>query len=257
MGKREIPRIFARVHLSGIEIEKLVKKTVAIFGVGGIGSIVAEMLARVGIGKLILVDKDIVKEENLNRLGFYPDDLGKPKVYVLKERLKKIAELRGTRYPLSIDAYYANLFNFERLDEIVKNSDCIISALDDLDARLEVNFYAIRHKKILIDGGASTNGLRGRVTVVMPFKWPCLGCYYSEDNLVVQGQPDIATCNVSLPTTMALIATIQVDQCLKVLLGKKGVAPLTLINLEDEPQIVIHSKISRRKDCEFCGEKRK
>ncbi len=253
MTQRELPRMFRRITLSGIDPARLKMKTVAVFGVGGIGALIAEMLARVGIGKLILVDKDLVEEENMNRLGFYSEDLGKPKVQVLKRRLESIAELRGSQYPLTVDVYFVNIFDFELLDDVVKISDCIMLALDDLDARLEVNSYAIKHRKVLIDGGASTNGLRGRITVVKPFEWPCLGCYYSDESIMAEGQLGEITCNVSLPTTMALIASLQVDQCLKVLLDKEGVVPLILVNLEEEPRIVVYNYMRRRKGCEFCG----
>lgn len=249
----DLPKVFKRIRNSGLNPDLLKNKTVAIFGVGGIGALVAEMLARVGVGELILVDKDLVAEENMNRLGFYPSDVGKPKVKVMEDRLRQLSELRGPRYPININTYFVNIFDFEDIDKVIDASDCVISALDDVDARLEVNSYIIKHRKVLVDGGASTNGLRGRVTVVKPFEWPCLGCYYSSDSIVAEGVFDDVTCNVSLPSTMALIASLQVDQCLKILHDRCGVAPLILINLEEEPHITAYNNVSRRKDCSFCG----
>ncbi|MCR8433616.1 MAG: ThiF family adenylyltransferase [Crenarchaeota archaeon] len=248
-----LPKIFRRMYLSDINPDILKSKAVTIFGIGGIGTLVAEMLARVGVGKLILVDKDVVEEENMNRLGFYPEDLGSPKVDVIGNRLRRISELRGPKYAVTIETYLTNIFDFEDIERVISESDCVVSALDCVDARLEVNLYAVKHRKILIDSGASTNGLRGRVTVVKPFEWPCLNCYYSNDSMVEEGLFDDVTCNVSLPTTMALIASLQVDQCLKVLLNRQGVVPLILVNLEEEPQIIVYDKLNRRKDCSFCG----
>lgn len=51
-------------------IEKLAKKTVAVFGLGGVGSFVCEALARAGVGKLLLIDSDTVSESNINRQLF-------------------------------------------------------------------------------------------------------------------------------------------------------------------------------------------
>ncbi len=250
---RKYPRMFSRVYLSGFDPDRLKQKTVAVFGVGGIGALVAEMLARMGVGKIIIVDKDIVEEENLNRLGYYVCDLGKPKVEVLKRRLDELNNIRGKNFPLKVEAYYVNIFDFPEIGDIVKNSDCIIVAFDDIDARLEVNSAALKYNKVLIDGGASTNGLRGRVTVVKPYVWPCLGCLYSPDVLVKEGEVDTLTCNVSLPTTMAVIASIQVDQCLRYLLNKGGLSPLTLISFEDGIIITKFNSLSRRGDCPYCS----
>ena len=67
----------------------LEKQTVLVLGVGGLGSVVMMNLLRLGIGKLIIVDYDVVDEHNLNRqLMFSKSDVGKPKV----ERAKENAE---------------------------------------------------------------------------------------------------------------------------------------------------------------------
>ena len=81
-----VPLIFSRILLSNINPLKLVNKTAAVFGLGGLGVLVAEMLARVGIGKLILVDRDVVELENLNRLGYSYEDLNIPKVEALAKK---------------------------------------------------------------------------------------------------------------------------------------------------------------------------
>jgi len=250
---RKYPRIFSRVYLSGFDPAKLSSKTVTIFGVGGIGALLAEILVRVGIGKIVIVDKDVVEEENLNRLGFYVDDLGKPKVSVLSERMRKFAKVRGAEYMIEVEEYYVNIFDFPEIESVVEKSDCILTALDNMDARLEINRLALKYGKVLIDAGTSTNGLRGRITIVKPYQTPCLGCYFSPDTLISEGEFDDITCNVSLPTTMCIIASIQADQCLRYLLGVEELAPLILVSLEKYPNITIIKQVSRRKDCPYCS----
>ena len=72
-------------------VEKLNKATVAIFGIGGVGSYVVEALARAGIGSFILVDKDKVDITNINRqIIATHDTVGIPKVDVAKERILSI-----------------------------------------------------------------------------------------------------------------------------------------------------------------------
>jgi sulfur carrier protein ThiS adenylyltransferase len=68
----------------------LQQRTVAVAGCGGLGSNAAVALTRAGIGRLILIDHDVVEPSNLNRQHFFLDDLGKPKVEALAASLRRI-----------------------------------------------------------------------------------------------------------------------------------------------------------------------
>lgn len=70
--------------------EKLKRASVAIAGLGGLGSHIAIALARLGVGHLLLVDFDIVEPSNLNRQSYYIDDLGKPKTIALQQQIARI-----------------------------------------------------------------------------------------------------------------------------------------------------------------------
>ncbi|OPX25805.1 MAG: hypothetical protein B1H06_06910 [Candidatus Cloacimonas sp. 4484_143] len=85
--------MFSRnIKFWGDEKQKiLANSSILIAGIGGLGCTVAEVLIRAGIGKLILIDKDIVEVSNLNRqILFDQNDVGKPKVDVAKHKLKAI-----------------------------------------------------------------------------------------------------------------------------------------------------------------------
>jgi len=90
---------------------------------GGLGSTVAVALTRVGIGKLILVDFDIVDPSNLNRQQYFIDQIGMPKVYALKETLLKINPY------IKIDTYNEKL-NSSNIERIFKYADVIVEAFD-------------------------------------------------------------------------------------------------------------------------------
>jgi ubiquitin-like modifier-activating enzyme 5 len=83
--------------------EKIVTFTVVIVGVGGVGSVVAEMLTRCGIGKLILYDYDSVELANMNRLFYTPQQVGLSKVAAAKETLTSINP------KIHIEAYNHNI----------------------------------------------------------------------------------------------------------------------------------------------------
>ncbi len=79
------------LKLSFDEIKtRLRSKTVGIAGAGGLGSNCAVALARVGVGKLVIADFDVVSKSNLNRQYFFTDQIGRKKVDALKETIKRI-----------------------------------------------------------------------------------------------------------------------------------------------------------------------
>lgn len=251
----KIPPMLERIANSGFDPMKLHEKTACVFGVGGLGSIVAEALVRVGVGHLILVDRDVVGEENLNRLGYTADDVGKPKVVALSEKLRAIARVLGSEFKVRITEYFVDVIAWDKLADVIRECDIIFTCFDNLEARLEVNYWAVKLNKILVDGGTSDNGLRGRVIVVKPHMTPCLGCYFDSDALYSEGveESSDAPCNASLPTTMAIVASLQVDQGLRLLLGKGNVYARINVNLDDDISITKFSDLKPRKDCKYCG----
>src|SRR5512137_2269682 len=89
------------------KIEKIKKKlansSIGIAGLGGLGSNAAVSLARAGIGKLVLVDFDIVEESNLSRQYYFLDQIGKPKITSLVDNIKRINP------KIIIEEYYEKL----------------------------------------------------------------------------------------------------------------------------------------------------
>lgn len=254
------PKMFSRVVFMGYDIEKLKTQTVLIFGAGGLGVIVAEILARTGIGKIIIVDKDIVEEENFNRLIYNRDDINKPKAIVLAEKLKQIrnAENMDKRYYLKTEAYENDVIAWPKLEDLIKKCTAIFTCFDNEEARIEVNSYAVENNKPIFDGGTSDNALRGIVISVIPGKTPCLECYYSPDTLIYIEQENgqeitpRLPCGASLATTMNIIASLQVDQGFKYILNYGQIVPKIHISLEEEV-IIQNLNQKRRPNCEACG----
>ena len=85
-------------------LTRLEKASVAIFGVGGVGGYAAEALARTGIGRIVLIDHDVVSESNRNRqLIALTDTVGRPKVDVWKERIAARAPLDRSSLCLAME----------------------------------------------------------------------------------------------------------------------------------------------------------
>lgn len=104
------------------------KHTVGIAGAGGLGSNVAMALTRVGIGKMIIADFDVVSESNLNRQFYFSEQIGRVKVEALKENLKKInPEVKIETHNLRLDA--SNLLS------IFSTVDVMVEAYDKADCK--------------------------------------------------------------------------------------------------------------------------
>lgn len=102
--------------------------TVAIIGCGGLGSNVAEMLVRSGVGRLTLVDFDTVDERNLNRQFFFRDQIGMPKVTALAENLQRI------RSDVRLDLLQDRM-SPDNLLSIVKGACAIVEAVDEAETK--------------------------------------------------------------------------------------------------------------------------
>lgn len=128
--------------------------SVAVFGIGGVGSYVCEALARAGIGKFLLCDNDVVSESNINRqLIALHSSLGKPKTSVMAERIKDInpnAEI--TEIQTFFSSENSKNFNFDGISYIV-------DAIDTVSSKLELILRAKKHNIPIISCMGTGNKL--------------------------------------------------------------------------------------------------
>lgn len=112
-------------------VEKLVSATVAVFGLGGVGSFAAEALVRAGVGTIVAVDNDIVAESNLNRqLIALQSTLGRQKVNVFAERALDInPAVRIITHPLFVDKGSISFFDFSSWDYVLDCVDTVTAKL--------------------------------------------------------------------------------------------------------------------------------
>ncbi|MHA1728674.1 MAG: HesA/MoeB/ThiF family protein [Promethearchaeota archaeon] len=197
-----------------VDWDDLRDKSATIAGVGGLGMISAEMLGRCGIGALYLFDKDEVQIVNLNRMGFNEKDINTPKVNVIRDRLGEINP------DVKVEAFHGDIMLFSNentFEQCVKKSDVVLMGVDNYPARTFVNQKCINLNIPLIDAGASRSALSGHVHPIFPGKNGCLRCTGIIHALekTERGEP----CTASLPTTMAIIAAVQVQETLKFLLN--------------------------------------
>lgn len=119
--------------ISAEALEKLKKSNIIIFGLGGVGSFVAEALARAGVGKMTVVDKDTVDITNINRqLYALHSTIGKDKAIVAKNRILDIN-------PNCEVTPIVKMYLPENADEFcLSQYDCIIDAIDNVTAKIDL-----------------------------------------------------------------------------------------------------------------------
>eukprot|EP01006_Ploeotia_vitrea_P006599 TRINITY_DN14044_c0_g1_i1.p1 TRINITY_DN14044_c0_g1~~TRINITY_DN14044_c0_g1_i1.p1 ORF type:complete len:375 (-),score=73.99 TRINITY_DN14044_c0_g1_i1:71-1195(-) len=210
------------------DYEKIRNYTVVVVGIGGIGSVVAEMLTRCGVGKLILFDYDKVELANMNRLFFRPEQSGLSKVEAAKETLQKINP------DVEFECYNYNITTFENFTHFSgriaegakvpkgdkKNVDLVLSCVDNFEARMSVNQACLELNQSWMESGVSENAVSGHIQLLLPGSMPCYQCF--PPLVVAEGikQPKReGVCAASLPTTMGIIAGLLSQNVLKFLLG--------------------------------------
>jgi adenylyltransferase/sulfurtransferase len=214
--------------------QKIRQATIAIVGVGALGSVSAELLCRAGVKKLILLDRDFVEESNLQRqLLFEEADVGKAKALAAKAHLQKI------NVGVEIEAFVVDV-NFRNVD-VLKEADIIIDGTDNLETRFLLNEFSLKTKKPWVYGGAVQD--RGFV-IGFTGRSPCLHC-------VLPKAQGVGTCDTVgvLNTTTTLIASLQVNECLKLILGT-SVGDVMHVKLMDNKFDVL--KVKKNSSCKVC-----
>lgn len=228
-----------------IGLEKLRKAKVCVVGVGGIGNPVVTQLTAMGIGKLKIVDRDIIEISNLHRQHLYTEnDLGKVKVEAAKERLEKInSSVQIEALPNSVTKYTAQ--------SIISGYDIVVDALDSIDARYALNDACIKLNIPLIYAGAL--GMLGSVCTIIPNKTACLRCIFP-----ALAEDDMPTCSTEgvHPSILYLVGGIQVSEVVKIILGEKPTLENKLMYVDLNDLSLEKITVFRQEECPSCGTKR-
>ncbi|KAL7874947.1 hypothetical protein SRHO_G00059170 [Serrasalmus rhombeus] len=207
--------------------EKIRSFAVAVVGVGGVGSVTAEMLTRCGIGKLLLFDYDKVELANMNRLFFQPHQAGLSKVEAAEHTLRNInPDVVFETHNYNITTMDSFTHFMDRISngglEEGKPVDLVLSCVDNFEARMAINTACNELGQVWMESGVSENAVSGHIQLIIPGETACFAC---APPLVVAASIDEKTlkkdgvCAASLPTTMGVVAGILVQNVLKYLLG--------------------------------------
>jgi len=189
---------------------------VLVVGCGGLGGMVIECLARIGVGHLRVVDGDLFEATNLNRqLLSSSMNLGRPKTLAAKQRVMAVNPL------VEVDAVQANL-TVENATSLLADCDVAVDCLDNIPSRLVLQEAAKNAGFPLVHGAVA--GWIGQVCVIRPGE-DLLSFLYGE-TLEEQGEEVSAG---TLSFTAAAVGALQAAEVVKLLLGRQGLCGELLV----------------------------
>lgn len=196
----------------------LANKHILIAGCGGLGGYITELLARIGVGYITVVDGDVFNESNLNRQLFCTGNtLGKKKALAAAERISLVNPLVQIQ---SVCAY----INEDNVSEFLSGKDVVVDALDNKESRRILMEGAEKTKIPLVHGAIA--GWTGRVAVVYPGD--------DSTQLIFSGSGSVGLeqINGNLSFTAALVASFQAAETVKLLIGRGNTEGSRLIEID-------------------------
>ena len=221
--------------------ERLLASTAVIIGCGALGAVQAETLARAGVGRLVLVDRDFVEESNLQRQIMFEESDARerlPKAVAAARRLARVnSEIR-------VEALVQDV-NYETIEEVINGADVVLDGTDNFETRYLINDACVKAGIPWIYGAAV--GSYGLTMTVRPQTTPCLRCVLEEMPEPGSG-PTCDTAGVLMPIT-SIIASIQSAEAIKILTGQAEKLHQSLLRVD-----VWDVQVSRIELSNFAGQ---
>jgi len=249
LSEKELDRYSRQIMLEEIGYQgqlKLKQSKVCVVGVGGLGNPITARLAAMGIGKIRIVDRDVIELSNLHRQTmFNEDDVGQVKVETAAKKLRKLnPDIVIEELPVSINDYTA----FDAVD----GCDVVIDALDSVNARYSLNKACIEKKIPFVTGAAV--GVTGQSFTILPNESACYHCLFP-----ALDEDSMPTCSIAgvHPSILSIIGGIEVSEAVKIITGKEPSLRDKVLHVDLENLIFNFTKVSKVEECSVCGSGRK
>lgn len=234
------------IRLSGVgdgKFRKLGRARIALVGLGTLGGAYAINLARMGVGYLRLIDRDIVEEHNLStQILFDEEDVRRvrPKAVAAKVRLQSLNS------KMELEAHSSEL-DPSNATRLLEGIDLILDATDNFEARFLLNDVSLKFKIPWIYTGMV--GYSGTVMAVIPGRTACLRCLMADPPEAGQ-LPTCETIGVWAPGAQAVVA-VGLTEVLRLLTGRKPTFGLSELDFQSGSWRKL--QVKRKEDCPACG----
>ena len=238
-------RMFA--PLSDVGQDQLDKVTVLVCGCGALGSVIANTLARAGVGHLRIVDRDFLELNNLQRQVLYTEEDVQSK---LPKAIAAANHLRRINSSIEVEPIVTDV-NFQNIQTLLDGVQVIADGTDNFETRFLLNDAALRFEIPWVYGGCI--GSEGQSMTILPGQSPCLRCLMPE----IPPPGTTPTCDTAgiLGPIVNVIASIQANEVLKIASGniEQVSDKLSVIDLWNNRLKQIGLASLQSPDCEACG----
>ena len=242
---RDLDRYSRQVMLEQIGYtgqQRLAAAGVCIVGAGGLGSPIASRMAGMGVGRIRIVDRDVVEASNLHRQTLYAEsDVGRVKVEAAAERLRAMnSGVRVEALPMSVNDHNAA--------DVVGGCDIVIDALDSVAARYALNRECVRSGTPFVTGAAV--GVSGQVFTVMPGKSACYHCVFP-----LLDEDSMPKCSIEgvHPPVLSIVGGIEAAEAAKIIVGRGPSLAGRMLHVDLEHLDFAFTRTFRAEECPVCG----
>lgn len=246
LSDQQRERYSRNILLPGVAEEgqlKLLNSSVLVVGTGGLGSPVVYYLTAAGIGRLGLIDADVVDYSNLQRqIVHATPDIGRLKVESAREKLARLnPDTEIITYPCRI--------NEQNILALLDHYDIVVDATDNFETRYLLNKACIAKEKTLIFGGVLS--MVGQAMTILPGKGPCFRCIFRDKpaNRTVKGAAEVGI----LGPVAGIIGSIQATEVVKYLLGKGDLLVGRILTMNALSMSFMDVEVKRDPQCPECG----
>ena len=234
----------------GVEGQRRIESAgVAVLGCGALGTVAAEILTRAGVGRLKLIDRDVVEWTNLQRQSLFVEDdaiQGVSKADVARRRLHRI----NSSIDLSAEVIDVTADN---IDGTLDGMDLVIDACDNFSLRLLLNDWSLQTRTAWVHGGCV--GAAGQVRLFDGQGTPCFRCLVSE----VPPPGAVQTCDTAgvVGAATHAIASLQAGEAIKWLSGNRDAVRRSVLSLDFWQNRIREITISETlsKTCRACHDR--
>lgn len=248
LSSKDLERYSRQVMLEEIGYEgqlKLRNAKVCVVGIGGLGNPIATRLVAMGIGKIRIVDRDVIELSNLHRQTMFDEaDVGQVKVEAAAKKLKKMnSDVIIEALPVSVNDYNAV--------DVVEGCDVVIDALDSVNARYSLNKACVNKNIPFVTGAAV--GVSGQVFTIIPNQTACYHCVFP--SLDENSMPTCSTEGVH-PSILSIVGGIEVAEAVKIMIGRPPTLANKLLHIDLDNLNFSSAKFKKVDECTVCGKDR-
>ncbi|MCL4490186.1 MAG: ThiF family adenylyltransferase [Chloroflexi bacterium] len=227
--------------------ERLLAGRIVLIGCGANGTVMANTLARAGVGTLIIVDRDYVELNNLQRQVLFDEadvTRGMPKAIAAAEKLARVnSSIRIEGRAIDVNA--------ENIEELIQGASLVLDGTDNFETRFLINDACVKNRIPWIYAGAV--GSTGMTMTIVPYETACLRCIFQHE----PPPGTLPTCDTAgvIAPIVNVMASLACAEAIKLLVGAGERNP-GLIHVDVWENSFEVFAVTRRSDCVTCGQDR-